>query len=180
MSDAHLCEHGAELLVGVVVAALREVTLDLVPDLLLVEVPRVVRLLVGAGGGVWRALDEVDGGAALLHDLVGEALRGGEDLCVVLRDEVLHDLLQLLAGHLQQRLRDGHAQGDALGVADAEEGEGHHVLAPEDVAGITAARHRRYLAPAIFSFLKLMMMMRQYLHKLQYAILGFVIRTQTQ
>ena len=149
---SHLCEHGAELLVGVVVAALSEVALDLVPDLLLVEVPRVVGLRVCAGSGVGRALDEVDGGAALLHDLVGEALRGGQHVGVVLRDEVLHELLQLRARHLQQCLRDGHAQGDALGVADAEQGEGHHVLAPEDVASITAARHRRYFAPAIFPF----------------------------
>ena len=147
--SSHLCEHAAELLVGVVVAALREEALDLVPHLLLVEVPRVVRLGVGAGGGVGRALDEVDGGAALLHDLVGEALRRGQHLGVVLGDEVLRQLLQLRAGHLQQRLRDGHPQGDALGVADAEQGQRHRVLAPEDVAGITTARHRRYLAPAM-------------------------------
>ena len=91
---SHLGEHLRELLVGVVVSALGEVALDLVADLLLVQVPRVVRLGVGARRRVGRALDQVDGRAPLAHDLVGEALRSRKHLRVVLGDEVLHDLFR--------------------------------------------------------------------------------------
>ena len=54
-------------------------------------------------------MDLVDLGV-LRQDLVGELLCGGQHLCVVGRDQVLHQLLQLVPVHLEQRLRDGQAQ----------------------------------------------------------------------
>lgn len=44
--------------------------------------------------------------------------------------------------------RDGHAQADAVGVADAVQRQRDDVLAPEDVARLARARHARDLAPA--------------------------------
>ena len=57
----------------------------------------------------------------------------------MLPHQVLHQLLQLRAPQLEQRFRDGEAESDALGVADAMDGQGHSVLAPEDVSAAAVA-----------------------------------------
>ena len=101
--QSYLSKHGGQLLVGVVVAALREVVLDLVSDLRLVEMPDVLVVGVRSGRRIRSSGDPVDLGS-LLQDLVGQPLRRRQHLGVVLRDEVLHELLQLLPVHLKQGL----------------------------------------------------------------------------
>lgn len=53
----------------------------------------------GATMPTWNAVDF----GALLEDLVGQLLSGGQHFRVVFGDEILHEFLQLLAIHLQQR-----------------------------------------------------------------------------
>ncbi len=38
--------------------------------------------------------------------------------------------------------------GSCAGIPDAVDSQRHHVLTPEDVTGVAAARHRGDLAPA--------------------------------
>ena len=59
---SHLGEHGVELFVGAAVAALGEVGLDLLPNLLLVQVPAVLGVRAGPGRGVRSACHEVRSG----------------------------------------------------------------------------------------------------------------------
>lgn len=58
------------------------------------------------------------------------------------RDQVLDKLLQLIAVHLKESLRDGQPQLDLLGFPYAVEGESHHVGAIEDVLVAAATRYR--------------------------------------
>ena len=53
--ETYLGEHGVELFVGAAIAALREVRLDLLADLVLVQVPAVLGVSAGAGRRVRRA-----------------------------------------------------------------------------------------------------------------------------
>ena len=80
------------------------------------------------------------------QDVVGEPLGGGQHLGVVHGDQVLHQLLQLVAAHLQQRLGDGQVQPGLLRPPDALQRQRHHVGAVEDVAVAAAAGDRRDLA----------------------------------
>ena len=143
----YLCKHLSEVFGCGVVAALTQVGLHLVPDLGLVQVPRVLLLRILSRCGVGRPWDLVDC-RRLLEDLVGEALGCGKDLGVVGRDEVLHKLLQLLPVHLEQSLTDGDPDGDLVRVPDPVDGESHNMLAPEDISAVTAAGHAGYLASA--------------------------------
>ena len=101
----YLCKHLSETFGCRIVAPLAQESFHLVPDLGLVKVPRILLLRILPCSWVWCSRNLVDG-RRLLEDLVGEALGGWEDLGVVRADEVLHELLQLLAVHLQKSLRD--------------------------------------------------------------------------
>ena len=57
--------------------------------------------------GVGRAADGVDGRALDQEDLVGQLGGRGEDAGVVRGDEVLSELLELFAVHLEERVCNG-------------------------------------------------------------------------
>lgn len=80
------------------------------------------------------------------QDLVGKFLRRGQHFSMVRCDQILHEFLQLVPVHLEERLGDGQPQLHLLSPADAVQREGHHVGAVEDVTVATAACHRRDLA----------------------------------
>ena len=143
----YLCKHLSETFGCRIVAPLAQESFHLVPDLGLVKVPRILFLCILPCSWVWCTRNLVDG-RRLLEDLVGEALGGWEDLGVVRADEVLHELLQLLAVHLEQRLTDGHPDWHLVRVPDPVDGESHNMLAPEDISAVTAAGHAGYLASA--------------------------------
>ncbi len=86
----------------------------------------------GAGRRVGRPADQVDG-RPLVGQLVHQPLYGGQNLHVMLGNEVLQQLLQLLAIKLEQRFADRDAQLNGQRLADAVKGEGDDVLAPEEV-----------------------------------------------
>lgn len=100
---AHLAEQTVQLLVAVVVAALTQIAAHHLAHLRLVQVPRVLVVLRGAGGRIRRAGDRVDL-RLLTEDFVGQLLRRRQHFRVMLGDQILHELLQLLAVHLQQSL----------------------------------------------------------------------------
>lgn len=80
------------------------------------------------------------------QDLVGEFLRRGQHFGVVRRDQILHQFLQLVPVHLEERLGDREPQLHLLGPPDAVQRQGHHMGAVKDIAVPAAACHWRDLA----------------------------------
>ena len=130
---------------GRVVTALLQVGLHLVLHLGLVQVPGVLLLGVLPSCRVRSSSNLIDG-ARLLEDLVRKLLSCGQNLSVVRRDQILDEFLKLLPVHLQESLADGNSHRDLVRVPDPEDGEGHHMLAPEDVATAAGAGDARDLA----------------------------------
>ena len=97
------------MFVCIVVSPLSQAGLNLLPDLNFVKVPSVCFGGVGAGGGVGSALNPVDLGL-LSQEFVSQLLGGGQDVSVVLADQVLHKLLQLVPVHLKEGLGNGYSQ----------------------------------------------------------------------
>ncbi len=75
----------------------------------------------------------------LWQNLVSQLLCRRQHLCVMHRDQVLNELLQLISVHLEESLWDGQAQFDLLRLPYSVQRERHDVGAVEDVLVGTAA-----------------------------------------